>query len=288
LLLHPAHALITPLAHDHFNVFPTPKEYLAPFYELARITDGCLMVCTEGPLSQEFLRNCPRPCVTYGLREGEYTAGNIEWGETTHFDLLHKGERVISLETTLLGEHNLQNIVGVAALALSLNLLTPQELAQGVASFTAPVRRLDRKSQKTRVPVFEGFGSSFEKLRGAIDAVRLHFPNKRLVVVFEPNTIGWRSRATLAQYDSAFAGASVAYLLAPPHDGKDTELSVEEIAARVNAAGGEARPCHDASEVLNALETSLGESDVVLLSSSGAMGGLTESIPALLERKFPI
>ncbi len=34
---HPEHLLITPIAHDHVNVFPTPADYVAPFIELAKL-----------------------------------------------------------------------------------------------------------------------------------------------------------------------------------------------------------------------------------------------------------
>ena len=45
------------------------------------------------------------------------------------------------------------------------------------------------------VPVYEGFGSSYEKARSAIAATKLHFPDRRLIVVFEPHTFTWRNRA---------------------------------------------------------------------------------------------
>src|SRR5207248_880613 len=42
---HPAHVLMTPLAHDHFNIFTTPADYLKPFLELAAMPSGALVVC---------------------------------------------------------------------------------------------------------------------------------------------------------------------------------------------------------------------------------------------------
>jgi len=289
LLMHPRHLLVTPLAHDHFNIFPTPSDYLKPFYKLAALppADATLVVCTEGALSKEFLSNIGRPAVTYGIHEGEYTAADIVYGETTTFSLMYNGAEIIKLATTQLGEHNIQNIVGVAALVLSLNLITPEQLATGVASFKGIKRRLDRKSEKTLIPIFEGFGSSYEKLQSAIAAMRLHFPTKRLLVVFEPNTIGWRSRATLAQYDSAFAGAGKVYVFNPPHDGKETEIGVEDIVARVHGSGIEAAGVSTAEETLALLGQELSPGDCILLSSSGAMGGLIEEIPKLAEEKFP-
>ncbi len=289
LLMQPAHLLLTPLAHDHFNIFPTPADYLKPFYELTKLlpASATMVVCVEGPLSKEFLGTITRPVVTYGLHEGDYTTANIVWGEKTHFNILQNDKIIVSIETTQLGVHNIQNIVGVAALVFTLKLMSPEQFAKGVASFKGIVRRLDRKSERTSIPIFEGFGSSFEKLQSAVAAMRQHFTDRRLLVVFEPNTIGWRSRATLEQYDMAFVGAAKVYIFNPPHDGKETELSLQDIVARVRESGIDAVGVSTADEALALIKQDLSADDCILLSSSGAMGGLVEAIPKLAEEKFP-
>lgn len=289
LLMHPRHLLLTPLAHDHFNIFPTPEDYLKPFDALLSLlpAEGALVVCTEGALSGTLLSRITRPVVTYGLSRGTFQAANIVWGERTRFTVTKDGARVADIETSQLGEHNVQNIVGAAALLLGYGMISVEAFSAGVASFKGIKRRLDRKSEKTVVPIFEGFGSSYEKLRSAIAAMKLHFPSRRLLVVFEPNTIGWRSRATLSQYDDAFAGAARAYIFNPPHDGKETQLSLEDITERITNSGVPATGVSSAEDMLTALEQELQAEDAVLISSSGAMGGLTESLPALAERLFP-
>lgn len=273
---HSTHVLITPLAHDHINIFPTPADYLKPFYELAKLAKT-VVACTDGPLSQEFLSQVP-DATTYSLA----LAKNIVWGEKTSFDFLG-----VRIETTLLGEHNVQNIVGVGTLLMSLKCMTPEQFAKAVASFKGIARRLDRKSEKTSVPIYEGFGSSYEKLRSAIAAMKLHFPSRRLVLVFEPNTFSWRNRASLASYQTAFEGADLVYIFEPPHDGKDSQLSLGEMVVSAQTSGTTVQGAADAQDILAALGQELKQDDVVLLSSSGGLGGLVEKIPQLAEEKFP-
>ncbi|HVZ75691.1 MAG TPA: Mur ligase family protein [Candidatus Paceibacterota bacterium] len=289
LLMRPAHVLITPLAHDHFNIFPTPEDYLKPFSELAALVpqDGALVISTAGSLSKQFIASLARAAITYGVHEGDFHAADIAWGETTAFSLMRGSEKIAELTTNLLGEHNIENIVGVGAFLFTRALVTPEQLRNAVASFRGIRRRLDKKSDRTSIPVYEGFGSSYDKLKSAIAAMKLHFPDRRLVVVFEPNTIAWRSRAALAQYDDAFRGAGKAIIFNPPHDGKATELSLEDIVAHVQSAGTETVGVDSAEMALSAVANGLNDDDAVLISSSGAMGGLPESIPALLEKKFP-
>lgn len=288
LHMHPAHLLITPLAHDHFNVFPTPAEYLAPFFELVTLppAGGHVVVCMDGSLSKEFLAKLSRPSITYGLSKGEFTAANIVWGERTSFDICRNGNAVVRVTTSQLGEHNVENIVGVAAFLLSADLVTTEEFAAAVVSFKGIVRRLDRKSEKTSIPIFEGFGSSYEKAKSAIAAMKLHFPTRDLVIVFEPYTINWRKKETLSQYEDVFAGAARALVIEPPLHGKGMEISVEDIAQRVRTSVPEAQGYKNAQEVLANLN--LQKNDAVLLLSSGAMDGLIETIPAAAEHAFPL
>ena len=128
-------------------------------------------------------------------------------------------QAVVQLTTSLLGAHNIENIVGVSAMLLEKKLLTPAELAGGIASFQGVKRRLDRKSEKTSIPIFEGFGSSYEKARSAISAIQKHFPRQRLIVVFEPHTFSWRNRGALTWYDDVFAGASKVLIYEPAAQG---------------------------------------------------------------------
>lgn len=278
---HPTHVLVTPLAHDHVNVFPTPESYVQPFIELMGMTAGKKIICTDGALSADLLAHTT-DATTYGLTQGTYQAANIAWGERTSFDITKDGQALAHVETSLLGEHNVQNIVGVGALLFSLNALTPEQFAGAIGSFKGIKRRLDRKSEKTTIPVYEGFGSSYEKARSAIAAMKLHFPTKRLVIVFEPHTFTWRNKATLSQYDDVFAGASKVYIFEPAEQGAAThaQLTQEEILSRVTSAGFDAEP-------LTSADIPLTNDDVVLILTSGDLGGLMEPLIKTIEQKFP-
>ena len=91
---------------------------------------GTLVACIESPMSKEFVVNLKRPVVTYGVHEGDFRAEHIAYGEKTSFSLTHGDTELLQLETTQLGEHNIQNIIGVAALLLTLGLVTPEHLRQ--------------------------------------------------------------------------------------------------------------------------------------------------------------
>src|SRR5205085_11357697 len=171
------------------------------------------------------------------------------------FTLMRNGEKLTQIETNQLGAHNVQNIVGVAAFLITRGLATPVEIAAAIKSFRGIRRRLGRKSEKTALPIFEGFGSSYDKARSAIAAMKQHFPKQRLMIVFEPHTFSWRNREAIGWYDDVFAGANKVFIYEPATQGATThaQISQAEIVARVKGAGFDAEPISDPDAALTTL-----------------------------------
>ena len=144
-------------------------------------------------------------------------------------------------------------------------------------------------SPSSLVPVYEGFGSSYEKARSAIVATKLHFPDRRLIIVFEPHTFTWRNRAAIAAYDDVFAGASKIFIFEPASQGAGShaQLTQDEIVARTRAAHHDAEAISDPQDALQRLSAMLRADDVILLLTSGELGGLIRKIPQLAEVKYP-
>jgi UDP-N-acetylmuramate: L-alanyl-gamma-D-glutamyl-meso-diaminopimelate ligase len=290
----PEHVLLTALAHDHVNVFPTHEDYLLPFSELLALVPprGTIVACLDDETIQsragDFTAN---DIVTYGLtKDANWYATNITYGDTTSFDIVCNGEHIGAYTTLLLGKHNIQNIVGVVALLLETHKVTVEQTIDAVKTFKGIVRRLDRKSYLTRIPVYEGFGSSYDKARSAIEAINLHFPNHTLVIIFEPHTFSWRNRNTLHWYDTVFKEAGHVFMYKPPLHGTGThdQLSHDEIIERVHRAGVSVSGFTTKEEgVVNVVATT-NDSTVILILSSGGMDGLIPALISSLETEFPI
>ncbi|HEY3800058.1 MAG TPA: Mur ligase domain-containing protein [Caulobacteraceae bacterium] len=289
-LLYKARALLlSSLVHDHLNVFPTMASYEAPFAQLvAQLPADGLIVAARGfePLERV---TAGRPVNWYGVGEGPgYSALDIEIGEITRFDLRLPSGRRVALETELLGLHNIENIAGACALLVEWGKLTPDELALGVRAFRGVARRLDKKTAVSSAPAYEGFGSSYEKARSAIEAIALHFPSRPMIVVFEPHTFSWRGEEALAWYDTVFEGAASVLVIPPPEHGAGThrQLTQAEIVARIRAAGVDAHAATGADAVIADLAQRMRGDEVVLLLSSGPLDGLAARLPAWLDQRF--
>lgn len=289
VLYHPRDVLLTSLIHDHVNVFPTFSDYVRPFAELLRLlpAEG-LLVAREHPAIRDIAGEAAARIVWYDTQpcDGWHPEG-VTFGETSSFTLVGPGGRRVKLATTLLGEHNVENIVGVSAYLLERGLVDVAQLAHGVESFKGIRRRLDRLTRRSAVPVIEGFGSSYEKARSAIEAMLLHYPDRPLTVVFEPHTFSWRNRDALPWYDTVFEGVAKALIVPPPHHGEasHSQSSFEDILARVAAAGVPVEGVGTAEAALAALGRVTGE-DAVLLLSSGPLLGLPDSLPAVFDERY--
>ena len=289
---HPKDIILTGAEHDHTNVYPTLSEYRAQFEKLIADmpTDGVLTACLDGENVKELLKKSRGNIVTYALnQEADFGALDIHYGRETNFSLVQNGSPRIRLTTTLLGKHNIENIVGVSAYILTKNLMSSEELEAGIRTFPGLIRRLDLKTHTSSVLIYEGFGSSYSKARAAIEALRLHFPEKRLVVVFEPHTFSWRNKETMQWYDTVFRGADRILIYHEPsrEETAETESEIQDIVSRVLKSGQRAVGAPNERRALAILSHELENNDIVLLLTSGAMGGLIDSVPQLAEQKFP-
>ena len=86
--------------------------------------------------------------------------------------MTERGREVAGVKTSRLGAHNIENMVGIGAFVLTRGLASVEQYVAAMASFRGVMRRLDRKSDLTSVQMFEGFGSSYDKAKSAIAAMK--------------------------------------------------------------------------------------------------------------------
>ncbi len=288
-LYHPRDVLLTSLVHDHVNVFPTFADYEAPFRELLRLlpADG-LLVAREHPAIRAIAGEAA--AASSGTTPSAATAGGrrtVVYGETTRFTLMRPDGGRLALSTVLLGEHNIENIVGVSAYLLERGLVSEPALQAAVASFGGIRRRLDRLTGASLVPVIEGFGSCLRK-----------------------GPLGHRSPAAALSAPAADRGVRAAHLLlalarcaelvrhglrgrrpradrapANPRGADPITSTFEEILARTAATGVPVQGVRTADEAIGAL-SGLAGNEVVLLLSSGPLLGLPDALPPVFDRLY--
>jgi UDP-N-acetylmuramate: L-alanyl-gamma-D-glutamyl-meso-diaminopimelate ligase len=278
--------------HDHLNVFKTEKDYLKPYKELVSTLteDGLLVASADGKNVKKIAGKTKAKIVYYSFnKKNTWYAKNIEYGGRTSFELWNKNKKITNLETNMLGQHNIENIVGVSAYVLQKNLVTIPQLQKAISTFKGISGRLDLKTEESVVPVYESFGSSYMKAKADFKAIKTHFPNKRLITIFEPHTFSWRNKEAKKWYKDIFNTSSKVILLPPPEHGATThaQMTFSEIIKEVKKNNKNVYSTLNEKEALKLIEKITKKDNLIVLVSSGSLFGLTKSVPKLMEKMFP-
>jgi UDP-N-acetylmuramate: L-alanyl-gamma-D-glutamyl-meso-diaminopimelate ligase len=165
--------------------------------------------------------------------------------------------------------------------------LTSADIVPGLASFRGVARRQEQVGEFRGVTLIDDFAHHPTAVAGAIAALRLRYPRRRLWAVFEPRSNTSRRKIFQRDYVKAFAAADQVVISGVFR--KETDqvaesdlFSPEQLAADLGARGVVARALADADTIKDALAAEARAGDVILLMSNGSFGGLREKLVATL------
>ncbi len=290
LHLKPKNLIFISALHDHVNVFPKESDYIKPYTRLVTLlpANGLLVASGDGKNVSKIIKKAKCKTVTYSLtKKSLWHSENIAYGVKTTFDL-HKGtKKITTLQTSLLGNHDIENIVGVSAFLLEKKLVTIAELQKGIKTFKGLSGRIDLKATRSLVPIYEGFGSSYIKAKSVFDALQLHFPSKKITAVFEPHSSSWSNALAKEWYKDIFQDVEkIVILPPPPHRTKaPNQMTFEEIVTEVKKHNQQVYTAATEKEALAVIKKITKKDDIIALISSGSLLGLSKSIPKMFEKK---
>ncbi|MDB5253345.1 MAG: UDP-N-acetylmuramate--L-alanine ligase [Flaviaesturariibacter sp.] len=266
--LFPHIAILTGIAWDHINVFPTFDNYLEQFaIFIGKIEPGGVLIYNETDPVLAGLVNANRrddiSYLPYGILSNQINEGRT----TITIDGVEGALNVF-------GAHNLLNMHAAWLVCRELGI-DAADFVKAIGSFTGAAKRLELLGSSKRTIVYRDFAHAPSKLRATIDAVRTQFPGKRLIAVFELHTFSSLNESFLTEYRGvmdAADDAAVFYsrhaleLKRMPHLPKDT------VAAGFGTSG--LQVFNDREDLERWLDSRDYDNSVVLLMSSGTYDGL--------------
>lgn len=206
----PQIAIITGIAWDHMNVFPTYASYIHQFGLLIRSmgAQDTLIYCAEDKDLVELVRSIDPVCRTIPYGTPEYT---IERGQVSLSDL--KGN-VYPLQ--IFGKHNLQNL-RAAQIAAEKAGMAPEIFYQGIRTFTGASKRMQLLLQQRALTAYLDFAHAPSKVRATVAAVREKHPEARLIACLELHTFSSLNPDFLPQYQHTLDPADVSLVYFSPH-----------------------------------------------------------------------
>lgn len=208
-LYKPDIAIITGIAWDHINVFPTFEIYKEQFQIFAdKIEDnGTLIYCDEDENVRQIAENSRADIEKLPYVAFDY---KIEKGNTY---IIYKGKEYL---IQVFGKHNLMNMYA-AMLATEKVGISNEDFLASMQSFKGASKRLELVKKTDSVSVYKDFAHSPSKLKATIEAVKDWFPNRKLVACMELHTFSSLTSEFLQQYKGTMDKADVSMVYYNKH-----------------------------------------------------------------------
>ncbi|HET6282073.1 MAG TPA: UDP-N-acetylmuramate:L-alanyl-gamma-D-glutamyl-meso-diaminopimelate ligase [Polyangia bacterium] len=298
----PRTAIVTSVEFDHADIFADEEAVKATFRKFVALIpeDGVLFACAASPGALEVARAARCQVMTYG-RPGSGADWTFEVaarsaGGRATLDVARRGERVLTLETSLPGIYNLENLVGVVAIAASLGVELPT-IGRASRRFLGVRRRQEVRGIAAGVTVVDDFAHHPTAIRETVLALKGRYGPGKLIVAFEPRSATSRRSIFQADFADALSVADevvLAPLFAPQKVPEGERLDVERLAADLRREDIPARLIPTVDATVNHLAERAAPGDTVLVMSSGDYGGIHDKLlgklgdpvmPARLEHK---
>lgn len=202
-------ALISGIAWDHINVFPTFGNYVEQFREFIRLImpGGMLIWCAEDEVLMEICQDSRKDISILSYSYPVYTVKN---GIT----VITENSEEYPLQ--IFGKHNLLNLNG-ARMILNAIGITDERFYRSIMSFKGASKRLEMIHSSPGFMVFRDFAHAPSKVKATIEALKEQYPRQSLVACLELHTYSSLSKEFMGHYAGSMDTADQAIVYYSPH-----------------------------------------------------------------------
>jgi len=266
-LYKPNIALLSGIAWDHINVFPTFENYLEQFsIFIDSVTHGGAVVYNEEDLEvKKLVEESTNHIKKYPYCIPEHSIANgITYLDTSDGDL--------PLE--IFGKHNLQNLAGAKWICQHMGV-DEDDFYEAIASFKGASKRLEKIAENEKTVVFKDFAHSPSKVKATTTAVKEQYQDRELLACLELHTYSSLNAEFLKEYKGALDSADRAVVFYSPHALEIKKLEKVSEAQIKSAFEREDLIIYtDPADFKDFIFNQQLEDTALLLMSSGNYGGL--------------
>ncbi len=246
LTLNPDIAIVTSADADHLDVYGDEAALRKSFRDfISRIQEGGKLFIHER-LAGEFE---PYPdqveIKSYGLNRGQFFAGNItiEHG-IFDFDLNGIGSNVLNVKSGVPGFYNIENAVAAILSAVGAGA-NPETACRAMSTYKGVKRRFEFVIQHPEIVLIDDYAHHPVEIMAFIESVKALYPDKKLVVVFQPHLYS-RTRDFAEEFSESLSKADLVVLLEiypareEPIPGVDAKMIFDKLACEKVLVGKEA------------------------------------------------
>jgi UDP-N-acetylmuramate: L-alanyl-gamma-D-glutamyl-meso-diaminopimelate ligase len=208
--LFPHIAIITGIAWDHINVFPTFENYLEQFrIFIDKIEpEGVLIYNETDEVLKQLVTTHHRNNISYQ-----------PYGIPSH--IIRNGKTTVKIEDAegelkVFGNHNLLNL-HAAWFACKQMGITAETFVKAIGNFTGASKRLEKMYENNSTTVYRDFAHAPSKVKATIEAVKQQYPNRKLIAVLELHTYSSLNENFMKEYKGAMDKADEAAVFYSKH-----------------------------------------------------------------------
>ena len=266
-LYQPEIAVVSGIAWDHINVFPTFENYVEQFRIFVDKVgkNGRVIYFEDDNVLKEVVLNSSSKAIKIPYCT---FPNQIKNGIT----YVRTEKEEIPLE--IFGDHNLQNLNAAYHVCIQLGMKSV-DFFSAIRSFKGASKRLELVQKNQSTAIYKDFAHSPSKLKATTSALKNQYPNRKLIACMELHTFSSLNKSFLDQYNGTMQGADVAFVYfnkkTLKHKKLD-DLSAEDV--KKAFAGENVTVLNSSKEMVNCLLKMKWEQQNLLLMSSGNFDGI--------------
>lgn len=284
-LLNPDHIICTNIDFDHPDVYADIEETKKAFLSFFDRKD--LFLCADDQYTRQlFDKLDKKQYTTFGFsQQADIRIKNDHVSEKgSVFDLYLQYKHLGQFSLSLFGKKNISNATAVIAILLKLGYTTDQ-IKKSIQNFKGAKRRFEVVFQENETVLFDDYAHHPSEIEATLLAVRSRFPNRRIVVLFQPHTFS-RTKALLHDFTKALSLADRSIILpifaSARENPADFSITSDDISS--HQKNSHILAVKTKQEALKYLKQQLLKGDVIFTMGAGDVYKLKDDIMYLMKR----
>ena len=274
LAYHPDYQIMTNIDFDHPDYFKDQSDYTSAFQTAAQQTQKGLFVWGGNSRLKQLKADCPK--YTYGFdSDDDFQAVAITRStQGSSFTVLNHGQNIGHFTIHLFGDHNILNATAVIAVAYT-EKIPLADIQQGLLTYQGAKRRFSEKDFKD-INIIDDYAHHPTEMRATIQAARQKFPDKRLVVVFQPHTFS-RTKKYASDFEEILRGVDKAYItpIYASAREKSGDITSDDLVAKIPGA--------EVIDLDNIADLAQNKDSVILFMGAGDITKYEDALEKLLK-----
>ena len=273
LAYHPDYQIMTNIDFDHPDYFKDQADYTSAFQTAADQTRKGLFVWGGNERLRKLHSDIPK--YTYGFEDNDdFQAVNIKrTTKGSSFTVVNHGKNVGEFQIHLFGDHNILNTTAVIAVAYT-EKIPVADIKKGLLTYHGAKRRFSEKDFSD-INIIDDYAHHPTEMRATIQAARQKFPQKKLVVVFQPHTFS-RTKKYAKDFEKILRDVDKAYVTPIYASAREAsgDISSDDLVAKI--------PGSEVIDLDNIADLAQNRNSVIVFMGAGDIQKYEDALEKLL------